>query len=101
AAKVEKAEAKAEKVAEEAKPTELAKGVFSFGTVTVGENGELVMPKAAMEQFDIKKGDKLLVIGDVKRGIGIAKDDAMKELFLKIMGVIREVEKKVEGEESK
>ncbi|MEW6222414.1 MAG: AbrB/MazE/SpoVT family DNA-binding domain-containing protein [Candidatus Hadarchaeota archaeon] len=95
-------EAEVEKVVEEeVKPTELAEGVFSFGVVTVGGNGDIVIPKAARDKFEIQPGDKLVVVGDVKKGLGIAKNDAMKNLFLKILGVIREVEKKVEGSESK
>lgn len=94
-------EAGAEK-AEEAKPaeapkvTELARGVFSYGNITVGENGQILLPKEVLEHFDIKTGDKLIIVGDVKKGIGLAKGDAMKDLFMKIMGVIREVEKKVD-----
>ncbi len=96
-------EIEVEKPAEEAKPaevpkpTELASGVFSYGKITVGENGQVFLPKEALEHFEIKTGDKLMVIGDVKKGIGIVKSDAMKDLFMRVMGILREVEKKVEG----
>jgi len=78
--------------------TEVSKGKFLYGVVTVGERGQIVIPKEARDQFGIKPGDKLVVVGDIKKGIGVVKADAMKEFALKIMGVIGEVEK---GEESR
>ena len=32
-----------------------------YGTVTVGERGQIVVPAKAREEFDINPGDKLLV----------------------------------------
>ena len=46
------------------------KGRFAW-TATVGEKGQIVIPKQAREIFDIKPGDTLLLLGDVKRGIAI------------------------------
>jgi AbrB family looped-hinge helix DNA binding protein len=77
--------------------TEVAKGKFLYGLVTVGERGQIVIPKEARDQFDIKPGDKLLVVGHARKGIGVVKADAMKEFALKIMGVMGETEK---GEEA-
>lgn len=48
-------------------------GKYVFGIVKVGERGQIVIPKHAREVFDIKSGDKLLVVGDIKRGLGIGK----------------------------
>lgn len=48
-------------------------GKYVFGIVKVGERGQIVIPKHARDVFDIKPGDKLLVVGDVKRGLGIGK----------------------------
>lgn len=47
------------------------KGKFFFGSVVVGERGQIVIPKEARKVFNIESGDKLLVLGDVDRGIGI------------------------------
>ncbi|HEK8799230.1 TPA: helix-turn-helix domain-containing protein [Clostridioides difficile] len=44
------------------------KGKFFFGAVVVGERGQIVIPK---EVFNINAGDKLLVLGDEERGLGI------------------------------
>ena len=53
-----------------------ADGKFD-STVKVGEKGQIVIPKAAREMFDIKHGDTLLLLADTKRGIAIVR----RELF--------------------
>jgi AbrB family looped-hinge helix DNA binding protein len=68
--------------------TEVAKGKFLYGTVTVGERGQIVLPIEARKHFNIKPGDKLLVAGDLKKGLAIMKASIMKGLALKILGVI-------------
>lgn len=40
-------------------------------TATVGEKGQIVIPKQAREIFGIKPGDTLILLADVKRGIAI------------------------------
>ena len=40
-------------------------------TATVGEKGQIVIPKQARELFDIHSGDTLVLLGDEKRGIAI------------------------------
>lgn len=63
----------------------LPKGKHIFGTVKVGERGQIVIPKEARELFNINPGDTLLVLGDEEKGIAISRADAMKELALKIL----------------
>ena len=46
------------------------KGRYAW-TATVGEKGQIVIPKQAREIFDIRPGDTLLLLGDEKRGIAI------------------------------
>lgn len=50
-------------------------------TATVGEKGQIVIPKQAREIFDIKPGDTLLLLGDEERGIAIPPKGAFAELF--------------------
>lgn len=50
-------------------------------TATVGEKGQIVIPKQAREIFGIKPGDTLLLLGDEKRGIAIASKGTVAELF--------------------
>lgn len=47
------------------------KGKYFFGSVLVGERGQIVIPKEAREAFSISPGDKLLVLGDKDRGLAI------------------------------
>ncbi len=47
------------------------KGKYFFGTVTVGERGQIVIPKKARDVFDIKVGDQLLFLGDEDRGMAL------------------------------
>ena len=56
------------------------KGRYAW-TATVGEKGQIVIPKQAREVFGIKPGDTLLLLGDEKRGIAIPPNGAFAELF--------------------
>lgn len=52
-------------------------GKFVFGMVSVGDRGQIVIPKKAREVFKIKSGDNLIVLGDTKQGgIALAKVDS-------------------------
>jgi AbrB family looped-hinge helix DNA binding protein len=62
-----------------------SKGRHMFGSVKVGERGQIVIPKEAREIFGIKPGDLLLVLGDEARGLAIVKADDIRELALKIL----------------
>ncbi len=46
------------------------KGKYAW-TVTVGEKGQIVIPKQARDVFGIQPGDTLILLGDEKRGIAI------------------------------
>ena len=50
-------------------------------TATVGEKGQIVIPKQAREIFGIKPGDTLLLLGDEQRGIATPPKGAFAELF--------------------
>ena len=56
------------------------KGKYAW-TATVGEKGQIVIPKQARTIFDIKPGDTLLILGDENRGIAIPPKGAFSELF--------------------
>ena len=50
-------------------------------TATVGEKGQIVIPKQARDLFGIKPGDTLLLFGDEERGIAIPPHGAFDQLF--------------------
>jgi AbrB family looped-hinge helix DNA binding protein len=56
-----------------------------FGSVKVGERGQIVIPKGAREIFGIRQGDILLVLGDTERGIALVKADAIQDFARKIL----------------
>ena len=68
----------------------LPKGKHLFGTVKVGEKGQIVIPKEARELFGIGSGDTLLILGDESTGIIVTRPDVMTEVagqvFRKIDG---------------
>ena len=58
----------------------IPKGKYAW-TATVGEKGQIVIPKQARDIFEIKPGDTLLLLGDEERGIAIPPKGAFAELF--------------------
>lgn len=61
------------------------KGKYFFGAVTVGEKGQIVIPKKARDVFQIKKGDRLLLLGDEEQGLALIRE----EQFLAMVNEIR------------
>ena len=51
------------------------KGKYAFGVVTVGEKGQIVIPARARRVFDIKPGDRLLLLGDEQQGMALLKEE--------------------------
>lgn len=58
----------------------LPKGKYVFGTVKVGEKGQIVIPKEARELFAIKAGDSLLVLGDAANGLIISTPELVNDM---------------------
>ena len=51
-----------------------------YGSATVGERGQLVIPSEARKAFDIEVGDKVLVFGH-GRGLLLLKAEVVTELL--------------------
>lgn len=64
----------------------MGKDKYFFGTVKVGERGQIVIPKEARNMFDIKPGDSLAVFGkDKNQKLVILKENVMRDFALKIL----------------
>jgi len=44
-----------------------------YGSITVSDRGQVVIPAEARRDFGIEVGDKLLVLGDLDQGLAIVK----------------------------
>ena len=63
-----------------------------FGTATVGERGQIVIPAEARKKYGIETGDKLLIVGHGDKGIMMFKIDALREFMSTIMEDLQRVE---------
>ena len=54
-------------------------GKHIFGSVTVGEKGQIVIPGDARELFEITPGDRLIVLADEHEGIALMKMDEFED----------------------
>ena len=61
------------------------KGKYAW-TATVGEKGQIVIPKQAREIFGIRPGDTILLLADEKKGIAIPPMDKFDKLHRMIFG---------------
>lgn len=55
------------------------KGKHIFGTVTLSERGQIVIPKQARDLFHLKGGDRLIVLGDEDEGIALVREEKFTE----------------------
>ena len=62
-----------------------SKGKCFYGSVKVGKRGQIVIPKKARDEYDIKPGDSLVVFGDNKKVVKIMKADMMRDFALKVL----------------
>ncbi|MBC8063259.1 MAG: AbrB/MazE/SpoVT family DNA-binding domain-containing protein [Chlorobia bacterium] len=69
-----------------------------FGTSTVGERGQVVIPAEAREEFNIQPGDKLMVMRHpVHPGVMLFKIDSAREFLDEFQKTLDRIEKDEEG----
>lgn len=61
------------------------KGKHIFGTVTMNERGQIVIPKIARETLKINGGDRLIVLGEDGEGIALVKAEVFESRMRQIM----------------
>ncbi len=59
-------------------------GKHIFGTVRVGDKGQIVIPKKTREIFHIQPGDELIVLGDEGQGLTLMKNEAVLQAVTEI-----------------
>ena len=59
-------------------------GKYIFGVVKVGDKGQIVIPRDARRQYDIKSGDALLLLGD-QTGMALVKTQIFEDLVGQVM----------------
>lgn len=70
-----------------------------YGSVTVGERGQIVIPAEARAEMDISPGDKLLVLRHpAHKGLVIVKFDAMREFLEELESSLGKVKEHMEGQ---
>ncbi len=60
-----------------------------WGTVTVGERGQIVIPKAARDRFGFESGDRLVVLSD-EVGIALVSAELFERKMREYMGTVPE-----------
>ena len=71
------------------------KGKYAW-TATVGEKGQIVIPKQAREVFNIQPGDTLIILGDEAKGLAIPPKSAFARIAAAVFGT---EQAEAEGEE--
>ncbi|MGM9588657.1 MAG: AbrB/MazE/SpoVT family DNA-binding domain-containing protein [Faecousia sp.] len=60
-----------------------------FGTVKVGDRGQIVIPKEARELFGIKPGDTLLILGESNTGLIVSRPEVLNEIANEILNNVK------------
>ena len=70
-------------------------GRMFYGSVTVSERGQIVIPTDARKDFNISAGDKLLVFGDLEKGLGIATVRIMQKTMEGTIDLFKDIESEI------
>ena len=55
------------------------------GIAKVGEKGQIVIPKEAREMFNIKPGDTVVILWDIKKWMAVVKSEVLEDTIDQIM----------------
>ncbi len=63
-----------------------------YGSITVSERGQVVIPAEARRDFDIDTGDKLLVFGNLDKGLWVVKASMLMSIMPEVVAKMEEDE---------
>ncbi len=61
------------------------RGKHIFGTVTMNERGQIVIPKIARDTMKMKAGERLIILGDEEEGLALIKAEAFEDKMKRTM----------------
>lgn len=71
-----------------------------YGSVTVSDKGQIVIPAEARKDFDIKMGDKMLVLGDLDKGLVFTKSNFLMKMMEGSLKTIKNMESMLKDEDN-
>ena len=80
---------------------EMQKGKKFYGSITVSERGQIVIPSDARKDFDIKTGDKLLVLADLEKGIVLTKANFVMQMMEGTLNAMQKIESVIKSNKEK
>lgn len=83
------------------KPEEQGSNIF-YGSATVGERGQIVIPAEARQRLEIKPGDKLLIFSGIRGGgLSVMKAEQVTEFVTRAMARLTRMEELARKEKKK
>ncbi len=71
-----------------------------YGSATVGDRGQVVIPSEARQELNIEPGDKVLFMHHpIHKGLLIFKIDAVKDFLDEFTASVQKLEAKIAAEE--
>ncbi len=74
-------------------------GKHMFGVIKIDSKNRIAIPEKAMNVFELKAGDKLLLMGDEAQGLAMVKLGGFLAATAEIMKIIKETDPDNENEE--
>ena len=72
-----------------------------YGSVTVGERGQIVVPAEARKKYNIQPGDKVLVVGHpTGGGLVVCKIDELRRIFSSLLSGLEKIESEMADEKT-
>jgi AbrB family looped-hinge helix DNA binding protein len=69
-----------------------------YGSVAVSDRGQIVIPAEARRDFGIEVGEKLLVLGDLDKGLVLTKSNFVLRMIEGTMQATQQMESMLRGE---